>query len=107
MGDVILPNAYRPEVPINAKHHIGPGWLPLVAELHETLLTTDPDYGVTQIKEKFGGLRFYTVGLTEAGLEAVHTAEVKSFTICEKCGNPGEPRGGGWIKTLCEEHADE
>lgn len=34
-------------------------WLPIVAKLNEDLLNMDPDYRVSQVKEKFGGLRYY------------------------------------------------
>ena len=29
-------------------------------------------------------------------------AEELSRVTCEYCGAPGLPRGGGWIKTLCD-----
>jgi hypothetical protein len=38
---------------------IGPGWLPVIERLHADLLKIDPNYVVAQVKEKFGGLRFY------------------------------------------------
>jgi hypothetical protein len=55
-----------------------------------------------QIKEKFGGLRFYVNGGTPTIYGAIHMAESMSFRICEHCGNPGKTGGKGWIKTLCE-----
>lgn len=61
----------------------------------------------TQIKEKFGTLRFYYHGGDEyiRGLEAM--AESMTSRICEDCGHPGESRTSGWIKTLCDTHSDE
>lgn len=63
-----------------------------------------------QVKEKFGGLRFYMTyypeGLREEMEELIAEAERASFQTCEACGEPGVPRSGGWIKTLCDEHAD-
>jgi len=57
---------------------------------------------VTQIKEKFGGLRFYT-NHSETLIEGmIWFAEALSYTICEKCGNnDAKPNSEGWIKTLC------
>jgi hypothetical protein len=31
-------------------------------------------------------------------------AELESIHTCEICGQPGELREDGWIKTLCDEH---
>lgn len=57
-----------------------------------------------QVKEKFGGLRFYYMGGDEyiRGLE--NMAESMSYRTCEVCGAPGTSTEGGWIRTLCEEH---
>jgi hypothetical protein len=62
---------------------------------------------VTQIKEKFGTLRFYYHGGDDyiRGLESM--ADSMSARICEDCGKPGKIRSGGWVRTLCEEHALE
>lgn len=57
-----------------------------------------------QVKEKFGGLRFYYMGGDEyiRGLE--NMAESMSYRTCEVCGAPGTSTEGGWIRVLCEEH---
>lgn len=57
-----------------------------------------------QVKEKFGGLRFYYMGGDDyiRGLE--NMAESMSYRTCEECGAPGTSTGGGWIRTLCETH---
>jgi len=60
---------------------------------------------VLQVKEKFGGLRFYTGAASEGLSQAISDAEDLSYTICEVCGDPGRERSGGWIKTLCDRHA--
>ena len=62
---------------------------------------------VEQVKEKFGGLRFYYRGGDEyiSGLCAM--AESMSYVTCEECGNPGKPSEGGWIRTLCTAHRPE
>ena len=78
---------------------VGPGWAELVGEIYDKL---PPDAHILQIKEKFGGLRFYVDSNTEL-LDFIDDMEAKSLTICEKCGKPGKPRRGGWIITLCDE----
>ena len=57
-----------------------------------------------QVKEKFGGLRFYIYGgdANEAIHGAIRMAESMSFKVCEGCGHPGHRQPGGWIKTLCD-----
>jgi len=66
---------------------------------------------VDQVKEKFGGLRFY--GSTPAGTRYelrgyIQFAEAISFIICEVCGNKGEPRRShSWIRTLCDKCESE
>ena len=64
---------------------------------------------ILQVKEKFGGLRFYTAYVTgidekvRATLDdMIREAEEQAEQTCEICGAPGRPREGGWIKTLCD-----
>lgn len=63
-----------------------------------------PQVKVTQIKEKFGGLRFYYDGGDDYTDGLVQMAEAWASKTCEECGKPGKSRSGGWIKTLCDEH---
>lgn len=62
---------------------------------------------VEQIKEKFGGLRFYYQGGDDHIDGMVNMAEVWAGHTCETCGNKGKRRDGGWIRTLCDEHEAE
>jgi len=55
-----------------------------------------------QVKEKFGGLRFYVSGGDERIDGAISMAESISYCICETCGNKGSQTKVGWIRTLCE-----
>lgn len=66
-----------------------------------------PQVVAAQIKEKFGGLRFYYDGGDSKIDGMVRMAESWAARACEKCGNPGESRSGGWIRTLCDEHEAE
>lgn len=61
----------------------------------------------TQIKEKFGTLRFYYTGGDDYVDGVVAMAEAMSAVTCEQCGAPGKLRGGYWLYTACEEHTEE
>ena len=62
---------------------------------------------VMQIKEKFGGLRFYYDGGDDYVRGLVTMAESWAAHTCEECGERGEHRSGGWIRTLCDKHEAE
>jgi hypothetical protein len=66
-----------------------------------------PQVTVNQIKEKFGGLRFYYDGGDEYISGLVTMAECWAVNTCETCGDRGERRQGGWIRTLCDKHEAE
>lgn len=60
---------------------------------------------VNQVKEKYGTLRFYYSG-GDAYIDGlVAMAESMSEVTCEECGNPGRVRRGGWLRCLCDTHA--
>jgi len=57
---------------------------------------------VVQIKEKFGGLRFYMSSLTEDISNMIDAAEKESYKICEACSSREEvTTQGRWMKTYC------
>jgi hypothetical protein len=56
----------------------------------------------SQVKEKFGGLRFYMTCATDEIFDLIEEAEALSCKTCEECGKPGEERCGGWIHTHCD-----
>jgi hypothetical protein len=62
---------------------------------------------VNQIKEKFGGLRFYYSGGDDEISGMVRMAEAWADVACEECGAAGKRRSGGWIRTLCDRHEEE
>lgn len=89
----------------------GDGWYGIIDSLCETITNQGIDLKVVQVKEKFGGLRFY---YQEVEVEdeakgdllhgAVRMASNMSFRVCESCGSPGELRDDdGWYKTRCDE----
>jgi hypothetical protein len=84
---------------------VGDGWLPLVRDLVTKLYLSGWNKQLAQVKEKFGGLRFYTGALTTEQHQMIRDAENLSYATCEKCGAPGRLRQTGWWSTLCYEHA--
>jgi hypothetical protein len=62
---------------------------------------------VVQVKEKFGGLRFYYEGGDDQVYGMVRMAESWASVTCETCGDRGTIRHGGWIRTLCDKHEAE
>lgn len=83
---------------------VGKGWHELVRAAFQAC--EDAKVEVSQVKEKFGGLRVYTGGAPGHIHDLMNDLEMKSLKTCEECGKRGKPRAGGWIRTLCEEHAD-
>lgn len=59
----------------------------------------------SQVKEKYGTLRFYMDCTTDEMQEWISEAERQTETTCEKCGEPGVLRGPGWYFTACKAHA--
>lgn len=87
--------------------NVGEGWHEILRALEEQLNLIDPDYTIQQVKEKFGGLRYYA-STNESGSnfhDLIRLAEEKSEKTCEVCGRDGKTESiRGWWKTLCEEH---
>lgn len=55
----------------------------------------------SQIKEKYGTLRFYLTSGTNEMYKVVDRAEKESETTCEVCGEAGKLRDEGWYYTRC------
>ena len=97
--------------------NVGRGWQYLCKIADAYIKENYPDYRITQIKEKFGGLRFYyslppddDAGCQEGEQVSriVQAIETLSYVICETCGAPGSLRSiGYWQLTRCDEHYDE
>jgi len=110
----------------------GDGWFQIIWDLCLAIEAVDPNRRVlaTQVKEKYGGLRFYHCTyyspkeyeewaatsqgtLVDPGYEdniddLVDVAEDRSYKTCEECGEPGTCEDlGYWIYTLCEKHMKE
>lgn len=61
----------------------------------------------SQVKEKFGGLRFYVHAATDEHYNYITFAESMSYRTCEECGKPGTYYPFGWHHVACDEHATE
>ena len=87
------------------------GWYKLIHELcvqiQKHAAENDLDPVALQVKEKLGGLRFYLRGADERIDALIDGAERRSFKICEVCGEPGQLRAHGWLRTLCDKHYDD
>lgn len=111
---------------------VGPGWWVALDNCFkeiDALVSAVPGavFNAAQIKEKFGGLRFYfdispeddyggdpeALGLAigelyEKCYEATARAEIAAANGCEHCGEPGTRKEvRGWLRTLCEAHYQE
>lgn len=73
-----------------------------VQQSNERIVNEAPKQVVAaQVKEKFGGLRFYVDNADDYANGAIALAETLSYTICELCGNPGT-LSGNWLRCLCD-----
>jgi hypothetical protein len=79
------------------------GWYPLIKSLIEDLIELGWNKEICQVKEKFGGLRFYINSGSELIFNRIRKAEEESYNICEVTGEPGSLRTDiTWIRTLCD-----
>ena len=96
---------------------VGEGWWPIIESLCADIQhyikwknkdeVEVPQVVVMQIKEKFGGLRFYYDGGDERIRGMVTTAESWAEKTCEDCGVPATKKTQGWIKNVCDKHFEE
>lgn len=87
--------------------NVNEGWFMIVKNLISELLEFGWDRHMIQSKEKFGRLNFYIKEPTKVLQGIILTYEKLSYNICEVCGQLGSQRNDGWVKTLCDIHADE
>lgn len=111
------------------KKDVGPGWSFILDLTDNALEQWIPGYKIRQIKEKFGGLRYYfdfpdnfddDYDLEDPATENeysvrkqsiwdfVHAMESLASTVCDQCGKPGQMRTSGPYNNyvLCDEHKD-
>lgn len=83
-----------------ALRSVGDGWSNGINLLFDA---KPDDVVVVQVKEKFGGLRFYTSNSTREYQQLIRYVESLCDMLCENCGKMGHRTKGGWIKTLCDD----
>lgn len=69
------------------------------------------NWGILQVKEKFGGLRFYVCYVEDDSADAkarrtrsserIRHAEEVAWKTCERCGKPGYTTGTSYLATVC------
>lgn len=87
----------------------GDGWFNLIYEAAVALEALDMDIHAAQVKEKFGGLRFYLKQQPKEADAIIRRAEERSYLECDQCGAAGK-RGNGehsYIRVMCDKHAAE
>lgn len=85
---------------------VGPGWASLINEAFDFLESKGNLVKVVQVKEKYAGLRIYLDDVNDEVEKKIYDLEIKSFHICEKCGNEGKVRvRDGWYFTACDDHS--
>lgn len=94
----------------------GDGWEPMIRKLSaelEAIIVAMPEkqrkkFRASQVKEKFGTLRFYMSASNDAINAAIEGAEQVSAVTCECCGAAAKLRNNkGWMSVLCDEHQVE
>lgn len=102
-----LENGYysdRPPITSCRFFKCGNGWFPLIKDLIVDLIELGWDKQICQVKDKFGGLRFYINDGSDEMYKRITRAEEESYKICEVTGDVGELRTDiGWYRTLCED----
>jgi hypothetical protein len=84
----------------------GPGWIDLVDRLTEKILKIAKEKEIevyaTQVKEKYGTLRFYLSSETDEMSTLISEASNESRIICEICGKEGKLKlEVGWWQVRC------
>lgn len=110
-----FPNLFKGRLGRGVCFECDDGWFDIIYSLAHQLekeiikLPLEEREGITatQVKEKYGTLRFYMSSETDEMSKFISEAEDKSAVTCETCGDPGEVREHSWIKVLCDKHNKE
>jgi hypothetical protein len=101
-------NPNKPPIKDCGFFSVDSGWYQIIKDLIDDLIELGWNKQLCQVKEKFGGLRFYI----NEGSDEIHNrimeAEKLSYEVCELCQEKGKLRTDiGWYLTLCEKHYNE
>lgn len=111
-GEVIIndengePYSYLDDIPRGWRIAFGEV---MVDELNDILVKYNfaDKYRISQIKEKFGGLRWYDNGFPADGYDEYNAwldrYEKLSYDTCIRCGKLATHITKGWIEPLCNE----
>lgn len=88
-------------------------WIPMIDEMCQKIQdwcdTQPPESQVIchQMKEKFGGLRFYVNFATDDIYKLINIYEKQSYKMCQECGCTDCQlfKTKGWISFICQECA--
>jgi hypothetical protein len=80
------------------------GWMPMIERLVIRLIKLGWDRHLSQVKVKFGGLRFYVGGVTPAARAVIDKVQARSLRICDDCGKPGRQHEEEGTSVRCEKH---
>lgn len=93
----------------------GDGWFSLLQDLSlrlEGICEAQVAVGevpllASQLKKKFGGLRFYLDDYNEEARALIEEAKERARQTCDICGGPGSLRTvRGWLTTRCDRDAE-
>lgn len=78
----------------------------MLDEIKQALVNCKPEflyqYMITDIKEKYGSLRWYDNGGPKGFYDIINKYQHLSETICFRCGEPATHFSKGWILPLCD-----
>lgn len=89
-------------------YECGDGWFQLLKDMFEEIKEQMDKHNIevlyiSQIKEKFGGLRVYADFPNKEIEDIAEKYENKSLTVCEYCGLPSHLRiFRGWVYNMCD-----
>jgi len=87
---------------------VGDGWYDIIDTLCEEITRHSQSCQAQQIKEKFGGLRFYIDSGDEQIWKLIRKAEDTAYIVCELCGSfENIGKTDGWTTTMCKDCYDK
>lgn len=113
---IFAPSEYESEPVDSCGVECGDGWFDVIDSLCSSVQRyvdhtvrrgaahlEDVQPRAVQVKEKFGGLRFYVDGGDDVVHHLIDLAETHSTKVCETCGARGrQQRDCGWVYTSCD-----
>lgn len=97
---------YLDDMPIGWRRAFG---IQMCEEIRQALVKKNRlyTYRIEQIKEKFGGLRWYAYGGTPEIDRIIDKYEDISYRTCVCCGRPATKISLGWISPFCDKCAEK